>query len=70
MFGELLGAWAAVVWSAMGCPRDIRLIELGPGRGTSMRDALRALGQVAPALRAGLRVHLVETVTPPARVAA
>ena len=61
VFGELLGAWAAVAWSAMGSPPDVKLIELGPGRGTLMRDALRAIGQVAPALRAALHLHLVET---------
>jgi hypothetical protein len=30
VFGELLGAWAAVVWKSMGRPRDIVLAELGP----------------------------------------
>ncbi len=40
MFGELLGLWALSVWRMMGEPDRIRLIELGPGRGTMMRDAL------------------------------
>jgi NADH dehydrogenase [ubiquinone] 1 alpha subcomplex assembly factor 7 len=42
MFGELVGLWAAEVWSSMGSPRPVRLVELGPGRGTLMSDALRA----------------------------
>ena len=33
MFGELIGLWAAAVWRAMGAPQNIRLVELGPGRG-------------------------------------
>ncbi|HEV7410967.1 MAG TPA: SAM-dependent methyltransferase, partial [Bradyrhizobium sp.] len=43
MFGELLGLWAASVWRAMDSPLALQLIELGPGRGTMMADALRAL---------------------------
>jgi NADH dehydrogenase [ubiquinone] 1 alpha subcomplex assembly factor 7 len=42
IFGELIGLWCAVVWQQMGEPSAVRLIELGPGRGTLMRDALRA----------------------------
>ena len=60
MFGELIGLWCADAWSRMGQPAEVRLVELGPGRGTLMADALRAL-KVVPALRAGLAVHLVET---------
>ena len=43
MFGELLGLWTASVWKAIGSPPLLRLIEIGPGRGTMMSDALRAL---------------------------
>jgi len=59
MFGELIGLWAASVWRAMGSPPLLRLIELGPGRGTMMSDALRAL-RVLPPLYQALSVHLVE----------
>ena len=59
MFGELLGLWAASVWKAIGSPPMLRLIELGPGRGTMMADALRAL-RVLPPLYQALSVHLVE----------
>ena len=59
MFGELLGLWAASVWKAMGSPSLLRLVELGPGRGTMMADALRAL-RVLPPLYQMLNVHLVE----------
>jgi NADH dehydrogenase [ubiquinone] 1 alpha subcomplex assembly factor 7 len=60
MFGELIGLWAAAVWQQMGSPRTIRLIELGPGRGTMMADALRA-ARALPAFQSALQVHLVET---------
>ena len=60
IFGELIGLWAAQVWQAMGAPRAVRLVELGPGRGTLMTDMLRA-AKVVPGFREALSVHLVET---------
>jgi SAM-dependent MidA family methyltransferase len=60
VFGELVGLWAASAWHVMGQPENVRLVELGPGRGTMMLDALRA-AQVVPAFRAAIVVHLIET---------
>lgn len=59
MFGELLGLWAASVWKGVGSPETFRLIEIGPGRGTMMSDALRAL-RVLPQLYQTISVHMVE----------
>ncbi|MGO9487190.1 MAG: class I SAM-dependent methyltransferase, partial [Rhodomicrobium sp.] len=61
--GELIGLWAGETWRIMGEPSAVRLIELGPGRGTLMADALRAL-RVLPAFLQGATVHLVETSAP------
>lgn len=60
VFGELIGLWCADVWARMGEPDPVLLVELGPGRGTLMADAVRALA-VAPDFRRALRLHLVET---------
>ena len=60
-FGECLGLWAAVTWQAMGRPDPVLLVECGPGRGSLMADALRAITEMMPAFRAALQVHLVET---------
>ncbi len=59
MFGELIGLWCAETWARLGAPAPVALVELGPGRGTLMADALRAARQV-PAFAAAVRVHLVE----------
>ena len=59
MFGELIGLWAATVWQSMGAPDPVALIELGPGRGTMMMDALRVI-RVAPEFRKAVRVHFIE----------
>ncbi len=60
MFGELIGLWSAEVWNLMGRPRPLRFIELGPGRGTMMSDALRA-ARIVPDFRAAIDVTLIET---------
>jgi NADH dehydrogenase [ubiquinone] 1 alpha subcomplex assembly factor 7 len=60
MFGELIGLWCAEMWRAGLAPRPARLVELGPGRGTLMADALRA-ARMMPGFADALTVHLVET---------
>ncbi len=59
MFGELIGLWAVATWQQMGAPSEFQLVELGPGRGTLMADALRA-AHLVPAFGAAARLHLVE----------
>ena len=49
MFGELIGIWCAAGWQMMDAPAEWNLIELGPGRGTLMADALRAIRQTQAA---------------------
>ena len=57
MFGELIGLWLADIWIRAGREEPVHYVELGPGRGTLAKDALRA------ARKYGLepRVHFVET---------
>jgi NADH dehydrogenase [ubiquinone] 1 alpha subcomplex assembly factor 7 len=60
LFGELIGLALAQHWLDLGRPARVHLVELGPGRGTLMADALRA-ARVAPGFLAAVSVHLVET---------
>jgi len=59
MFGELLGLWLLEVWRQQGRPSKLRLVELGPGRGSLMRDVLRA-ARLDAAFLAALDIVLVE----------
>ncbi|MCB8880029.1 SAM-dependent methyltransferase [Acidisoma cellulosilytica] len=61
IFGELIGAWAAVVWGLMGSPAAVILAEAGPGRGTLMADARRLTARVAPDFHTACQVHFIET---------
>jgi SAM-dependent MidA family methyltransferase len=60
VFGEIIGLWAGVVWQQVfAAPERITLAEYGPGRGTMMRDMLRA-ARVVPGFTNAAAVHLVE----------
>lgn len=61
VFGEILGLWAAIVWEQQGRPEPVLLVEAGPGRGTLMADAMRAITARAPGFRRALRLHFIET---------
>jgi NADH dehydrogenase [ubiquinone] 1 alpha subcomplex assembly factor 7 len=60
MFGELVGVWCAHFWQQMGSPPALALVELGPGRGTLMKDLLRGT-QHLKAFQDALQIHMVET---------
>jgi len=60
MFGEILGAWLVHAWRELGRPAPFVLAEMGPGRGTLMRDMLRT-ARLDGDFLAAARVHLVET---------
>jgi len=60
LFGELIGVFMILAWRAHGRPAKVRLVEIGPGRGTMVADALRAMTALAPDMTASSTVHLVE----------
>ncbi len=60
MFGEMIGLWLARAWVDAGRPAPFLLVELGPGRGTLMADALRA-ARTMPDFAGAAQLWLVET---------
>ncbi|KAF9041948.1 DUF185-domain-containing protein [Hymenopellis radicata] len=59
IFGELLGVWFSLQWMNAGKAPAVRLVELGPGRGTLMADILAAMACFVPETTT-TRVHLVD----------
>ncbi len=57
MFGELIGLWFADLWVRMGSRKKIHFVEMGAGRGTLTKDALRT----AAKYEFDPQVHFVET---------
>ncbi|MCT8996791.1 class I SAM-dependent methyltransferase [Chelativorans intermedius] len=60
MFGELVAIWLHMAWRACGAPRDAVFVEIGPGRGTLMKDMLRTLARLDAGF-AARRFAMVET---------
>ena len=59
IYGELLGLFLAQAWLDQGAPSPFTLAEIGPGRGTLMADARRAM-TVVPGMAQAARLHLIE----------
>lgn len=60
VFGELLGLWGLDFWLRGNRAEDFNLVELGPGRGTLMRDMLAAAA-IRPEFGRAARLHFLET---------
>ncbi len=62
MFGELLGLWLYERWAMMQAPAAFTLLEAGPGRGTLLADALRAIAQMRQGAQfiSAAQIHLLE----------
>jgi len=60
MFGEMIGLWCADVWRQMDKPKKFILLEMGPGRGALMQDALRATAKIA-GFHQAMKLCLIES---------
>jgi SAM-dependent MidA family methyltransferase len=61
MFGELIAVWLCQAWAAIGRPMPVTIAEIGPGRGTLMKDMLRTLSRLDPALTGSASFAMIET---------
>jgi len=63
LFGELVGIWLVATLSALAPsapPHSVRLVELGPGRGSLTADVLAVLARFPTAAEKVGALHLVE----------
>ncbi|XP_029984386.1 protein arginine methyltransferase NDUFAF7, mitochondrial isoform X2 [Sphaeramia orbicularis] len=61
MFGELVGIWIISEWMGAGRPKQLQLVELGPGKGSLAADVLRVFRQLSSVVGgASVSLHLVE----------
>ncbi|CAG8454246.1 4421_t:CDS:2 [Ambispora leptoticha] len=60
MFGELIGVWFVNQWINLGKPKNVRIVEFGPGRGTLLDDMIRALQNFHECYNSISGVHLIE----------
>jgi SAM-dependent MidA family methyltransferase len=61
MFGELVAVWLYSRWRDAGSPDGAMIAEIGPGRGTMMKDMARSLRRLDPAFCERARFVLIET---------
>jgi SAM-dependent MidA family methyltransferase len=61
MFGELVAVWLYSRWREAGSPQGAVVAEIGPGRGTMMRDMARTWRKLGPAFCESARFALIET---------
>lgn len=59
LFGEIIGLWTIDQWQQMGEPKQVNVVELGPGRGLLMRDLLK-VARLVPEFYNSLTIGLIE----------
>ncbi|KAM4043288.1 protein arginine methyltransferase NDUFAF7, mitochondrial [Anomaloglossus baeobatrachus] len=61
VFGELIGIWCISEWMSGGKSESLKIVELGPGKGSLMDDILRVFSQFQHLMKScDISIHLVE----------
>lgn len=60
VFGELMAIFFVSRWQSAGMPQRVRLVEMGPGRGTLLCDMLRTFAAFPDMMKALRSIELVE----------
>jgi len=58
VFGEMIGLWCVNMWERMGRPKNLEIVELGPGKGTLMHDLLDSLEHTSSSTIQGFKSAL------------
>jgi SAM-dependent MidA family methyltransferase len=61
IFGELVAIWLYQCWNQLGRPIPVTVAEIGPGRGTLMKDMLRTFGGIDPSFAGAATFAMIET---------
>lgn len=64
MFGEMIGIWLFTVWHSQKKPKNINIIEFGPGKGTLIFDVMKSFSRLLKTLKAddlNLNIVLIES---------
>jgi SAM-dependent MidA family methyltransferase len=61
LFGEMIGIYLIQSWQKHQPEGKVHLVEIGPGRGALMKDALRVIKQSSRKMFDQISIHMVET---------
>lgn len=59
IFGEVIGIWCHSTFEALGFPKELNLVEFGPGKGTLIHQVLK-IAKYRPDFFKAIRIHLIE----------
>lgn len=59
LFGEMIGIWCVSIWYKLKCPKNLSMIEFGPGKASLINDILRSTKHVKD-FHSSLTINFIE----------